>query len=75
MSPCSDQLFFISFARAWAQNIKPEAAIARIRTDPHPPNRYRVDGTVYNVPEFAKAFKCSSKAKLNPPQEKRCIFW
>ncbi|KAJ3533585.1 hypothetical protein NM688_g7264 [Phlebia brevispora] len=70
-----DQLFFISFARAWAQNIKPESAVARVRTDPHSPNRYRVDGTVYNIPEFASAFKCSPKAKLNPPQEKRCIFW
>ncbi|KAJ3005240.1 hypothetical protein NUW54_g4429 [Trametes sanguinea] len=70
-----DQLFFISFARAWAQNIKPESAVARVRTDPHSPNRYRVEGTVSNLPEFAKAFKCSPHAKLNPPQEKRCIFW
>ncbi|KAI0093561.1 Metalloprotease [Irpex rosettiformis] len=60
-----DQLFFISFARAWAENIKPESAVARVRTDPHSPNRYRVDGTVYNIPEFAKAFKCSSKAKVS----------
>jgi len=70
-----EQLFFISFARAWAQNIKPAAAVQRVRTDPHSPNNFRVDGTVYNVPEFAKAFKCSKKAKLNPPQEKRCLFW
>ncbi|KAI0807426.1 Metalloprotease [Fomes fomentarius] len=70
-----EQLFFISFARAWAQNIKPEAAVARVRTDPHSPNRYRVEGTLSNIPEFAKAFKCSKKAKLNPPDEKRCIFW
>jgi hypothetical protein len=57
-------MFFISFGRAWAQNIKPEAAVARVRTDPHSPNKYRVDGTVYNIPEFAKAFKCSPKAKV-----------
>ncbi|KAM5533255.1 hypothetical protein V8D89_013032 [Ganoderma adspersum] len=70
-----EQLFFISFARSWAQNIKPEAAVARVRTDPHSPNRYRVHGTVSNIPEFAAAFKCSPHAKLNPPQEKRCVFW
>ncbi|KAI0647206.1 Metalloprotease [Trametes meyenii] len=70
-----DQLFFISFARAWAQNIKPAAAVARVRTDPHSPNRYRVEGTLSNLPEFAKAFKCSPNARLNPPPEKRCIFW
>ncbi|KAI0818519.1 metalloprotease [Irpex lacteus] len=70
-----DQLFFVSFARAFAENIKPESAVARVRSDPHSPNRYRVEGTVYNTPEFAKAFKCSPKAKLNPPNEKRCLFW
>lgn len=58
-----EQLFFVSFARAWAQNIKPESAVQRVRTDPHSPNRFRVDGTLYNIPAFAEAFHCSSKAK------------
>ena len=57
-------MFFISFARSWAQNIKPEAAVARVCTDPHSPNQFRVDGTVSNIPEFAKAFKCSPNAKV-----------
>ncbi|KAF8905965.1 hypothetical protein CPB84DRAFT_536278 [Gymnopilus junonius] len=70
-----EQLFFISFARIWARAIKPAAAVQRIRTDPHSPNRFRVDGTVSNIPEFAKAFKCSKGAKLNPPNGDRCIFW
>ncbi|KAF9532319.1 hypothetical protein CPB83DRAFT_847643 [Crepidotus variabilis] len=70
-----EQLFFISFARIWARAMKPAAAVQRIRTDPHSPSRYRVDGTVSNIPEFAQAFKCSKHAKLNPPKEKRCIFW
>ncbi|CAL1704979.1 unnamed protein product [Somion occarium] len=70
-----EQLFFIAFGNQWAQNIKPASAVARVRSDPHSPNRFRVDGTVRNIPEFAKAFKCSAKAKLNPPPEKRCLFW
>ncbi|KAF5391824.1 hypothetical protein D9757_001795 [Collybiopsis confluens] len=70
-----EQLFFISFARVWARSMKSAAAVQRIRTDPHSPNNYRVDGTVFNIPEFAAAFKCSSTAKLNPPPEKQCIFW
>ncbi|KAL0578146.1 hypothetical protein V5O48_003851 [Marasmius crinis-equi] len=70
-----EQLFFISFARVWARSMKPAAAVQRIRTDPHSPNNFRVDGTVFNIPQFAKAFKCSKKSKLNPPPEKQCIFW
>ncbi|KAF9260514.1 zincin [Marasmius fiardii PR-910] len=70
-----EQLFFISFARVWARSMKPAAAVQRIRTDPHSPSIFRVDGTVFNIPQFAEAFKCSKKAKLNPPPEKRCIFW
>ncbi|ETW85740.1 metallo peptidase M13 [Heterobasidion irregulare TC 32-1] len=70
-----DQLFFLSFGRIWAQNIKPASLLQRVRTDPHSPNNYRVEGTLYNVPAFAKAFNCSSKAKLNPPPEKQCLFW
>jgi len=70
-----EQLFFISFARIWARNMKPEEAVQRIRADPHSPTRYRVEGTVYNIHEFADAFKCPENAKLNPPREKQCIFW
>lgn len=70
-----EQLFFISFARIWARAMRLSAAIQRIRTDPHSPTRFRVDGTLSNIPEFAEAFKCSKTAKLNPPTESRCIFW
>ncbi|KAL4074557.1 hypothetical protein V8B97DRAFT_2022777 [Scleroderma yunnanense] len=65
-----EQLFFISFARTWAMNNRPADAVQRIRSDPHSPNRYRTEGTVYNIPEFAQAFKCSKYAKraYSPPQ-------
>ncbi|KAI0063460.1 zincin [Artomyces pyxidatus] len=70
-----EQLFFLAFGRMWAENNTPAALVWRVRSDPPPPNKYRVDGTLYNIPEFSKAFNCSAKAKLNPPPEKRCIFY
>ncbi|KAI0319791.1 hypothetical protein OF83DRAFT_1108212 [Amylostereum chailletii] len=70
-----EQLFFISFGREWAENIKPASLVQRVRTDPHSPNEFRVEGTLYNVPEFAKAFDCPVGSKLNPPPEKRCLLW
>ncbi|KAG8821863.1 hypothetical protein FRC17_009710, partial [Serendipita sp. 399] len=70
-----EQLFFISFGRTWARKMRPATAVARIRTDPHAPTQYRVEGTLANVPEFAKAFNCSVGSKLNPPSEKQCRLW
>ena len=42
-------------------------------TDPHSPPKYRVNGLVVNMPEFAQAFCCKPGAPLNP--EKRCRVW
>jgi len=70
-----DQLFFISFGRAWAQNINPQTAVQRVRTDPHSPNQYRVLGTLVNIPAFADAFNCPVGSKLNPPKEQQCRLW
>ncbi|KAJ7871420.1 hypothetical protein B0H14DRAFT_2724026 [Mycena olivaceomarginata] len=70
-----EQMFFISFARIWGNTITTAAQVQGVRTDPHSPHIYRVDGTVSNIPEFAAAFKCSKTAKLNPPPEKQCLFW
>ncbi|KAJ7261339.1 hypothetical protein B0H12DRAFT_1106346 [Mycena haematopus] len=75
MNYTREQLFFISFGRIWANTMKAAAQVQRVRTDPHSPNIYRVDGTLSNVPEFAAAFNCSKTAKLNPPPEKQCLFW
>ncbi|EJD02334.1 endothelin-converting enzyme 1 [Fomitiporia mediterranea MF3/22] len=70
-----EQLFFIGFGQIWAQLIKPAAAVQRVRTDPHSPDKYRVEGTLANIPEFAAAFQCKEGTKLNPPKEQRCVFW
>lgn len=45
-------------------SVDPCRQVQRIRTDPHSPNRYRTDGTVFNIPEFAQTFKCSKWAKV-----------
>ncbi len=52
----SNQLFFLGFASIWAANIRPEAERMRALLDPHPPARYRVNGTLSNVPELKAAF-------------------
>jgi hypothetical protein len=41
--------------------------VAQVRSNPHSPSRFRVDGALYNIPEFAEAFNCSATAKARDP--------
>ncbi len=54
------QRFFLGFAQIWCGNERPEALRNGVRTDPHSPGEFRVIGTVQNIPEFGKAFGCST---------------
>ncbi|XP_059158504.1 endothelin-converting enzyme homolog isoform X3 [Physella acuta] len=68
-----EQLFFLSFAQVWCWNSKPETDHMQFLTDPHSPAKFRVIGPLSNSPDFAKVFKCSSNAKMNP--KKKCELW
>jgi putative endopeptidase len=70
-----DQQFFLSYARFWAQSMRPEQARALAAADPHPPGMYRVNGTLANVPEFAQAFGPPSGAAPGAPVQPRCVIW
>lgn len=69
----NDQLFYIAFGQIWCNAITPAQATVRLRTDPHSPGRYRVNGVVTNSPHFANVFKCPEKAKMNP--QSKCLLW
>lgn len=53
-----DQLFFVAYARVWAQVTRPAVAVQRVRTDPHSPPYWRATGTLRNLEAFHEAFKC-----------------
>jgi endothelin-converting enzyme/putative endopeptidase len=42
-------------------------------TNPHSPPRYRINGVVSNMPEFATAFSCPATAKM--VQQPVCRVW
>jgi putative endopeptidase len=56
----AEQRFFLGWGQIWCQNTRPEAARLRAQTDPHSPGDFRVNGVVSNMPEFQKAFECST---------------
>jgi putative endopeptidase len=59
-----DQQFFLGAAHVWANNIRMDEARLRIITDPHPPAKYRVNGTLANMPEFQQAFNVPATSPM-----------
>ena len=68
-----EQRFFLGFGRVWCEKSRPEVVRMRVVVDPHSPGKYRVDGTVQNMPEFQKAWGC--KAGQPMVAENACHVW
>ncbi len=68
-----DQRFFIGYAQWACENNRPENQRVRAVTDPHSPGKYRVNGIVSDLPQFAQAFGC--KAGQPMVSAKACKIW
>ena len=68
-----EQRFFLGFGQIWCENTSPQSARNSAMTDPHSPGRFRVYGTLQNMPEFQKAFSC--KAGQPMVSENACRVW
>ena len=55
-----EQRFFIGFAQWACENQRPENLRVSAITNPHSPGKYRINGVVANMPEFAQAFDCKA---------------
>jgi putative endopeptidase len=53
-----EQRFFLGYSLVWAVNMRPEAARLQTNSDPHPMSKFRVNGPLSNMEEFARAFEC-----------------
>ncbi|MFL5600520.1 MAG: M13 family metallopeptidase [Gemmatimonadaceae bacterium] len=70
-----EQRFFLAWAQIWRQNITPEALRVRINTDPHSPGRWRTNGPLSNLPQFAAAFGCKPGDPMVRPDSVRPVIW
>ena len=70
-----EQRFFLAFAQAWRSRLRPEQERLRILTDGHSPPRYRVQGPLSNLPDFARAFSCPAGAKALRAESQRVDLW
>ena len=55
-----EQRYFISFAQSFRGHDRDEELKARLTTDPHSPDRWRVNGPISNSAAFATAFGCKA---------------
>jgi putative endopeptidase len=70
-----EQRFFLSYASNWCVAIRPEALRVRVKTDPHSPAEFRVNGPLSNLDEFAAAFNVPEGAPMRRPQAERVTIW
>jgi putative endopeptidase len=68
-----DQQFFLAYAQVWCANFSEEIARSRVRIDPHAPAKFRVNGVIRNMTEFAETFQCASGSPMAP--QDRCEVW
>jgi putative endopeptidase len=70
-----EQRLYIGFAMKWRAKLRPEAAIAQIKSDPHSPGEFRAKGTVMNQPGFYTAFGIKPGDPMYLAPEQRVIMW
>jgi len=70
-----EQRFFLGYARGWTNNIRPEFARLLVLGDPHPLPKFRVNGPLSNMPQFAAAFQCKEGDAMVRPEKDRCVIW
>lgn len=70
-----DQRFFLSFAQVWRIKTRDQTMRVRLKTDPHSPEMFRVNGPVYNIEAFYKAFNIPDTAKMYIAPKDRLGVW
>ena len=70
-----DQRFFLGYAAAWRDQVRPEALRVQLASDPHSPGAIRANGTPSNVPAFAAAFSCKAGEPMANAAEKQVVIW
>ena len=70
-----EQRFFLSWARVWASNMRPEYMEMLITVDVHSPNIARVNAALPHIDAWYDAFKVKKGNKLFLPKKKRAHIW
>lgn len=69
------QRFFLGWAQVWHANITEAGLRNQIQTDPHSPARFRINGPLPHLAEFAEAWSCGEGSKMVLPAANRVVIW
>ncbi len=70
-----EQRFFLSWARLWRDLQREAEQRRRVNIDPHSPGRWRVNGPLSNLDEFAQAFAVPEGAPMRRAAGERASVW
>lgn len=70
-----EQRFFLSYGLIWANNTREAMLRQLVKTDPHSPARWRVNGALPHIDAWYKAFNITSKDPLFVPKKNRVDIW
>lgn len=70
-----EQRFFLGYATVWASQTRAEAIALRARTDVHGYDKFRVNQTLSDMPQFVSAWFCKLGDAMYRPPEQRCQIW
>ena len=70
-----EQRFFLAWAQIWRGLSRPEAQLQSLKTNPHSPGKWRVDGPLANMPEFKAAWGCKDGDAMVRPENLRARIW
>ena len=70
-----EQRFFLGWAQIWREKYRDAYARLMVGTNPHSPPRWRVDGPLSNMTEFAQAFGCRADDEMVRADSVRPRIW
>ena len=70
-----EQRFFLSYGLIWANNTREAMLRQLVKTDPHSPARWRVNGALPHIDAWYQAFNITSKDPLFIPKKNRVEVW
>jgi predicted metalloendopeptidase len=71
----AEQRIFLGMAQARRGKGRDAFLIQQVKSDPHSPSEFRVNGSVKNHPGFYDAFGVKEGDKMYLPPQQRVIFW